>query len=390
MFDRICIPAKYPEQVNFDLGQLAESLIFYREVILLVNYASLKGLLAQCEPEFLLRLLASGRLRIKYLNNMFGAICQNERTRFEQYDVCFISSETQKLNVALQKMFTELIGKRGKGRRLANRFNGNIQEISYDVSIAQQIRDELFEGTYIEDYISRRLRRTLAGDNSEVSKGLVFKFGDLIGKGYRLETNLDLEEVSRFSEGDNIGKPSSIIAHYGATIADLSIWSKLGAEVAVDSNRVDILQSRFELLLNRRKDSLESIEKFQDFIFDDSKAVRETINSGRHKFEELEPILEQSDKFSGWLKDKSPDVDLVKAYFEEVTADSWIDKIPPKAMRWSLFTLAGLGLDALGAGGIGTLAGVSLGAFDSFLLDKLVKGWKPNQFVEGPLKRIVK
>lgn len=67
-----------------------------------------------------------------------------------------------------------------------------------------------------------------------------------------------------------------------------------------------------------------------------------------------------------------------------------LDKLPAKSVRWSLFTGAGIGLDALGAGGIGTTAGVALSALDSFVIDKILKGWKPHHFVEGDLKGFIK
>ena len=37
----------------------------------------------------------------------------------------------------------------------------------------------------------------------------------------------------------------------------------------------------------------------------------------------------------------------------------------------------------------GTAAGTALSLADSFLLDKLIKGWKPSQFIDGPLKDFV-
>jgi hypothetical protein len=86
----------------------------------------------------------------------------------------------------------------------------------------------------------------------------------------------------------------------------------------------------------------------------------------------------------------NPNQDLVKAYFRESTTSTWIDKLPVKAARWSLFTGAGVVLDLAGAGGVGTLAGVAVSAFNDFVLEKLARGWKPNQFIEGPLKKFVR
>jgi hypothetical protein len=38
----------------------------------------------------------------------------------------------------------------------------------------------------------------------------------------------------------------------------------------------------------------------------------------------------------------------------------------------------------------GTIAATALSAGDTFLLDKLLKGWKPNHFIEGPLRQFLK
>ena len=46
-----------------------------------------------------------------------------------------------------------------------------------------------------------------------------------------------------------------------------------------------------------------------------------------------------------------------------------------------------MALDALGAHGIGTATGVAISAADAFLLDRLLKGWKPNQFIDDSLKK---
>jgi ABC-type branched-subunit amino acid transport system permease subunit len=55
-----------------------------------------------------------------------------------------------------------------------------------------------------------------------------------------------------------------------------------------------------------------------------------------------------------------------------------------------IFTAAGLGLDAAGLGGAGTMIATALGAADTFLLDRILRGWKPSQFVTGPLMKFVK
>jgi hypothetical protein len=117
----------------------------------------------------------------------------------------------------------------------------------------------------------------------------------------------------------------------------------------------------------------------------DGRAIREAVNSGAVPFVSVIRLLESADKFRHWLQQQPVDASLVRAYYQETIKDSWADKLPTKSVRWGVFTGLGLAVDALGAGGLGTAAGVAISAVDSFLADKLVKGWKPHQFIEGDL-----
>jgi hypothetical protein len=107
--------------------------------------------------------------------------------------------------------------------------------------------------------------------------------------------------------------------------------------------------------------------------FSKAPSLRQLINSGQRSFEELRPLLERAGKFREWLAGKSPDADLIKAYHREVIQGSWAEKLPARALRFLLFNGAGLALDALGGGGIGTLARLALSAADAFVLDKLAR-----------------
>jgi hypothetical protein len=166
-------------------------------------------------------------------------------------------------------------------------------------------------------------------------------------------------------------------------LAEMTLWAQLDSEVAVTEDQADLLVTRVNNILTRRTASLVTLSAFQDFVFDDARAVREAINKGHRTIRELLPILSQARKFHGWLSSKGPEVNLLKEYHREVTAVTWIDKLPTKTARWAIFTGAGIGIDALGAGGIGTAFGVALSAMDQFFLDKIAKGWKPHHFVNS-------
>lgn len=321
---------------------------------------------------------------------MLGTISKGENTPFGRYDFGLISSEKHNLENAAYDLFREAVGKSGKGRHLANRFLGFVEPISYDGGITKQIVKEVQFGKYISEFVRRRLKRTEKFKEAE-SKNLLFQFGPLVEGGFLLQTNLNFNLLSQLKlENDELKKPSSLLASYGTTIADLSLWSKFDTEVAVSSSQSDVLQSRFDILLSDRTQSDRFISNFQDLVFDDGRALRAAINSGKRSLDDLFPIIEKSEKFSDWLRDQSPDSKLVKSYYKEIVSDSWIDKLPSKTFRWALFTGAGLAADALGAGGMGTCVGVAISALDNFMIDKLLKGWKPNHFILSELDKFVK
>ena len=148
-----------------------------------------------------------------------------------------------------------------------------------------------------------------------------------------------------------------------------------------------IINAKFRELLYRRDRSAGQIELFQNQFFEDARAIREVINSGERTFDESLVLLEKAKRFKEWLRTRNPDGELLREYYKSATADSWIDKLPAKSVRFVITTLGGIGADMLfPTGGLGTTLGMGMGALDSFFLDRFLKGWRPNQFIEGPLR----
>jgi hypothetical protein len=390
MFDRICISPLAPEGTRFDLGLLAEALIFYSKVSLILGRHSLKGLLEQIGPELLLDLIADGFIDIRYVDQIVCAITTGKGTPIELHDVGLISVQGSEIESDSRKAFTEITGKSGRGRRLASRFCKGVNLIHYQEKITQDITRDMREGTYLEAFIRRRFERFLVDPIPDGLSRFHYRFTLVPGRGFRLQTNIDFKSIEKLSaELPKLLDPASLLAAYGTTVADTTLWAQLDCEVAVTDEQGDVLSSRVDSLVQSRFTSVEKLSLFQDFVFDDARAVRETINTGKRQFKEVLPVLSQARKFHDWLSSQSPDCNLLKAYHKEATVRTWVDKLPAKTARWVIFTGAGLGLDTIGGSGLGTAAGVAASALDAFLLDKIIKGWRPNQFVEHSLKEFL-
>jgi hypothetical protein len=388
VFERICISPLTPEGTRFDLGLLAESLIFYSKVNLVLGRTSLPGLLEQIGPDLLLELITEGYLDVRYVDHVLCAITTGKGTPNKLYDVGLITIEGSTLESESRNAFVKITGKSGRGRRLASRFCKSVSPIRHKDKVTDEITRDMREGTYIEAFIRRRLARANAIPNDLTT--LQYRFMQIPGQGFQLQTNVDLEFLRGLAvDLAKLADPASVLAAYGTTIADMTLWAQLNSEVAATAEQEDVLSSRLDSLVQNRKSSIEKLSLFQDFIFDDARAVREAINTGERQFKDILPVLSQARKFHEWLSSHTPDSNLLKAYHKEVTASTWIDKLPGKTARWVIFTGAGISIDSLGAGGIGTAAGAALSALDAFFLDKIVKGWKPNQFVEESLKEFL-
>jgi len=111
--------------------------------------------------------------------------------------------------------------------------------------------------------------------------------------------------------------------------------------------------------------------------------LSDCYNSGGISFEDALRLIDRTTRFREWLVGLAPDADILAEYHAAIAKEGITDKLPIAAARFAFFTASGAGIDALtGGSGIGTLAGVSLSAFDTFVIDKILKGWRPNMFVE--------
>ena len=391
MFERICINPKQPTWKEFDLGSIAEALLFYGDVILLVGENSLESLLRQCGPELLVDLIADQYIQIKYVNNNFATMEQNKNTPFTRYDFALLEPQGNDLETVAQNAFVKVTGKSGKGRRLAARFARLSEVTSYSRETRGWLAKDLEQGGHIESYLTKRFSQIRTEERIRLPRTVHFRFGEILNGGYKLITNIDFSFLQTLGpEFADLSNPSSVLLAYGGPLANVTLWSQYGADVAVTDKETMVIRERFNTALNKYNAPQAQLENFQDFIFNDSRAVAQSINSGRRSLNDVVPLLKDAKKFADWVKNKPLDQDLVKEYYKEITSKTWIDKLPCRTSRWLMLTGASVGMSSLfGNAFVGTVAGVALSAFDFFLLDKVARGWKPNQFIEDELKEFV-
>lgn len=377
MFNSIYItPTGYN---RLDLGLLAEVLIFYNKVHLLASESMMRDLFKSCNPEIIIELIEEGIIKVDYVYNMLGVRHKEDQSP-KVYSFVSFHSPDHSLDKITEKIFFEIIGRRGRSRRLANRFNNLVNIEYYEKVINKDTIKYFLDNTFINDAVTIILKYLLP----EYQLPSNFYFTTKEDKnGIIVDSNIDINKANEIYSKKYSGHNLSIalILNYILNIKGyLHFASRFNDEIAADELHTALFRQKLNSVIKHYLTNKEQIELFQNFVFDEAKKIRESINKGEIKFEDLVDVIKKAKRFKVWLSNIESDKSLIKEYFREVTSDSILDKLPGKTFRWSFFTGTGIVIDILsGSLPVGT---ISLGAFDSFLLDKIVKGWKPNQFIK--------
>lgn len=371
-----------------DIGALAEGLIFYGRVAIVGNTATLKDILGRIPPFIFLSLLRDGRIEFHYLSDQTGvASIPIGNGRHRHGLVCFSSPNHTIEKVGIQS-FKEAAGSSGTARVGASQFARLLRPLDHSGfdqrSILEALSDNISTQTSVESLI-----RIAAPDYIQ-SDPLRFRINRQSNDLY-VDTNIDFSKLNESYHKYVSAKHSTLSEAYilsllqGAYEATYFAGT-LNSEIALSPIEKVIQTESVEAILRRHLQSETQIASFIDLTLTDAHAIREAVNSGAVSFAAVVKLLDSADKFRHWLREQPVDAKLLQAYYQETIKDTWAEKLPAKSSRWGIFTTLGLAIDALGAGGLGTAAGTAISAADTFLIDKLIKGWKPHQFIEGELR----
>lgn len=395
MFERITF--RQQNRINadspLDIGILLESMLFYQKTTVISDSA---GILKQLVKTFgltdLNELLDRGILEIIYSETMTGIRTESAPNGLQLHDAIIFSSPQHTFPIEVRKICIEDAGKEGKGRRNAQRLSKKITVSNHDTSLAESARQLLLDNSFLNKSVPKLLLGWIpeAGDLGNIQ----FQT-EKHEKGIIVSTNIDFRKANKFyhkriSPNHSSITPAYILSNIYDLETDLYYASRNLSEISSSNVTSKLIDLRLTHLANRCAKSNSDKDSFQNFVFCNQKTIREAYNHGTIGINEILKAIYNADKFKYWLGKHIIDSNLLNEYYREITKDSIIDKLPSKVIRWSVFTGAGVVGELLLAPGIGTVAGLSLSLLDEFFLDKLVKGWKPNQFVEEYLFGLIK
>lgn len=374
-------------------GQIAEALLFYQKVHLVIDRGTLLALIKQIGMPQLLTLLQRADFSAVYCEEILGTSTDSVGA-FQMHNlVAFTLSGNQvagDLKTAEDRLRFDL-GRAGLSNAEAKRFTKAfldrvpVRRFSGNHFTAGGIADAAKRDVLDSEYMRAAVHRVLQVIPGGYDAGPELKF-DVIDSelGLHVFTNIDFEGINRRRASTLTAEdpltPAHLLTNMLEARADLALASFYGGDFVTSAATSSIIKVRHAELLRRSAINAGALQQFSEVVLPDTKTVAEVIDAGERSFSEFLVLLDKAERFKRWTKAVNPDVDLIRTYIRDVSSEGWIQRLPQKSMRYA-FTLA---LDASNP-----VAGLIAGFVDNFLLEKLLSGWRPNHFVNTRLEPFV-
>lgn len=373
-----------------DIGALVECMLFYGKTNIVANQSILRQLFSYFGIERVIELINEDLLHIIYTESFAGIFTKTEGN-IAYHDACIASSPQHTYDIVIRKLCSDITGKSGRGRRLANRIHGLIEVVKHESIVTDGARDLFLD----QEYINKSAKNILEFLVPEPVNfdGIEF-FTNKTERGVIVSSNIDFVALNRIyhkyvSPKHSTLAPSTILSHVVHVENEIHFSSNNMSEIATSDLSANLIAQRVNGLIEKSTKSSDNLNDFKGFIFNNAKMLREAVNNKQVDLDELIELLKKSREFKKWIIGLDPDESLIKNYYAEVTKETFVDKLPSKVSRWGIFTSAGAIIDIALTGGVGTAVGLGISALDAFYLDKLISGWKPNQFIEEEVKKLL-
>ena len=405
MFEQIVIRRPDPESV-IDAGTLAETLLFYGNIHILLDSSSLTALVRKIGADNLIHLFAQKHATATFMLDSLATFTNTPVFGLPEHGftairlAAHVGGKPYKRKDGVYEAFARAMNDARFAKIKASQALKYIKFSEYRPphqtannvkTLSEQALDDLADTDYLHFAVEETIRQSVPG--YQLPRGWFVRA--IIGNGnFKLETNINFEELNRayhqfVPPEQNSITPAWLVGQIHEARADLVVASDYMSEIVTDPIRSALIRKKFAQFLTRREKSLAGMESFQDLQLGSTTAIRETINSGERSFDEFLKVLDKAARFKDWLRNVNPDAKLLEEYFKAATNNTWAEKLPTKVTRFAFCTLAGVALEALLASGVGYAAGVGLGAVDAMWTDKVLKGWRPSQFINGPVKSFI-
>lgn len=374
-------------------GELAEALLFYQNVHIVLDFASLNNLIAAISMPTLLAVLSRKNVSAVYCEETLGIQTVDLGGIKTHSFVAFFYSGDKEVGVlkSRKKRLEYMLIKKGYDKKVAMRYVERfrslvpIRKLTSDYFVTGGVINAAWDDILDNNFVHEAARCSLiklVGSNNVPKEFQYEIYGHK--QNFTIVTDIRFDDLNDWikactPEASEL-TPSRLSEHLLSARADVMLAAHYGGEFYTSDLNSEIVKLRFAELLKRIGLEKAELEVFKEMIIPEGRSVREVVNADERSFGDFLILLDKSQKFRDWVSGVNPDEKLVRAYMQDVTSKGWINKLPTKTLRYILGDLVGL---------VEPIAGAAISAADSFLLEKILGGWRPNHFVEKKLRPFV-
>lgn len=392
MFDRSLI--RRIDGSDVDLGLIAETIFFYEKTQLLLDRSFLLGLAKILKLSDFEQLLDSNIVELSYRTGNLGVVSAGS-PQSHAFVEFFVGGEKKKKISAAEEIdlfLTRELKEFSDAKALIRLLNRNVRVNKSPSDIIPTLaREDAGDQKYLDTAVRTILSYLVPAYS--IPADLRFELFET-GEGYAVATNLDYAKVNEIYHRHVSPQHSSITSAYLLSFiqearAESYFAAEYLAELVTTSMLGELVRLKHFDFLRRRATSASQIDLFKEIAVGEVPSIREVINSGERSFGEFLKFVKDGDKFRSWLHGQSLDTNLLREYQKAIIAETWASKLPTKGVRFAVATGIGMLGELFAPTGVSTAIGMAAGAADTFALDKIIKGWRPNQFIENRYQSFV-
>lgn len=389
MFDSIVVRHTAPGDgvCPIDLGRLAEAMLFYRAVRLVMTWDDLGNLLRCCGPDLVLEMVDNSGVDTILVDGEVR-VMMDLNDDLEERRILPLTPPSIGLDEALAvRAFQEFTGKIGKGRRMAQRFLARARYYQSPAELTDAVQRDWQDTRFLRQAITEVFKELAPSYTLPTDLEVTLIKHD--HGAFTFKSNLDWSAIQRNAVG--------YWRERGLDVHALLVWlvyvreslylgATFGAGVLQNLLGAKLIQAKCADLTTSLDRQQAEIARFHQVVVRGLSDVRGAVNSGAFPFKDFLRILPDAEHFRSWLDTQTPDADLVRAYFEEATKRHALSSLPVKELRWLLPTAAGFALFLPHADVVAPSVAGSLAAADRYIVSRFCEGWRPAIFVDTKLR----
>ena len=370
----------------FDIAALIDSMLYYREVIIIASHLEMNLLIDEFGEDNLLELLKTGRLTLKLNCQHFGVGYYPETSdvvSVGNYSLNYHNAEDLLLYNRRRRIddinACELFVKKFSPYVSIYEFPLTINDLYYkdfeDVGFMSQIAKDYLSIYYPEYHQANEIQLVL--DTVSNLSGF-----------YRIKTNIDVEQLNRIHAKRGVSYPfmfSNLLFAVGNTNMDVYSTSDFGSELDPDPRFGYAFNTRIDSCIDRAKRSNDQLSSFQKTFALNYYSVGEAYKNGSISMTDVINLINgyNSKNFRNWLNTLD-DTSILSSEFVNECEERLKDGRLIRAERSVINVL--LAGAALINAAINPVLAAGWTAVDTFLLDKFSHGWTPKYFQDKILR----